>query len=47
VAAWTPEHTLDRALARADARLYEAKRAKPRRGDGGPGYVLADGSPTR
>jgi diguanylate cyclase (GGDEF)-like protein len=49
VASWTPDLTLDRALARADARLYEAKRAKPRRGDGegGPGYVLADGSPTR
>jgi diguanylate cyclase (GGDEF)-like protein len=49
VAAWTPELTLDRALARADARLYEAKRTKPRRGDGpDASYVLAGGrSPTQ
>jgi diguanylate cyclase (GGDEF)-like protein len=35
VAAWTQEITLDRALARADARLYEAKRRKPVRGAAG------------
>jgi diguanylate cyclase (GGDEF)-like protein len=49
IAAWTPDLTFDRALARADARLYEAKRTKPRRGDGpDPSYVLAGGrSPTQ
>jgi PleD family two-component response regulator len=28
VAAWTPRESLDAALARADGRLYEAKRTK-------------------
>jgi diguanylate cyclase (GGDEF)-like protein len=35
-AAWPPDLTLDRALARADAHLYEAKRSKPVRGGGAP-----------
>jgi diguanylate cyclase (GGDEF)-like protein len=43
VAAWTPDVTLDRALARADARLYEAKRIKPV--PGGAGAPAADAAP--